>query len=40
MLSVAYRCSDFDVGEWVVRFWRSLVFAAGIVELDEVEEAA
>jgi hypothetical protein len=34
------QMSDFDVGEWVVRFWRCLVFAVGNVELDEVEELA
>lgn len=29
---------DFDVKEWVVRFWRSLVFVVGNVELDQFEE--
>jgi hypothetical protein len=31
------RMCDFDVGEWLVRFWRSLLFVVGNVELDEVE---
>jgi hypothetical protein len=31
---------EFDVGEWVAGFWRSLVFAVGNVELDEVEGVA
>lgn len=34
------QMSDFDVGKWVVRFWRCLVFSVGNVELDEVEELA
>ena len=29
---------DFDVREWVTRFWRSLVFVVGNVELDQVKE--
>jgi len=34
------RMCDFDVGEWLVRFWRSFLFVVGNVELDEIEGVA
>lgn len=39
-LERGWRMCGFDVGEWLVRFWRSLLFAVGNVELDKVERVA
>jgi hypothetical protein len=34
------RMCDSDVRDWSVRFWRSLLFVVGNVELDEIEGVA